>query len=249
VSLPVKPGKCPVSSSGYSNSIHVHALDYWALRFTALCIVALQFLIINDLSFGPRWLAPALAVLIMIPISIEMAVSQRLAHRATSDAEWDVVRRHRNVIWHLVLVLAAVISAANGFALFELIKALLASKPANGRTLLLDALNIWATNVMVFAIWFWALDRGGPVMSALGRATTPEFAFPFPPPGTAGQADARTVAGFIDYLFLSFTNSTAFSPTDTLPLSERMKLLMICQASISLLTVALVAARAVGILS
>jgi hypothetical protein len=238
-----------VSPSGYSDSIHVHALDYWALRFTAFGIVALQLLIINDLSLGPPWLAPALAVSIMIPISIEMTIGQRLAHRATSEAEWEAVRRHRMIIWRLVLALAAVISIANGFALFELIKALLASKPANGRALLLDALNIWATNVMVFAIWFWALDRGGPVMSALGRATAPEFAFQFPPPGPTSDAGGRTMAGFIDYLFLSFTNSTAFSPADTLPLSERMKLLMMLEASISLLTVALVAARAVGILS
>jgi hypothetical protein len=238
-----------VTGGTYSSSIHVRALDYWAVRVTGIAVVVLQFLIINDLSLGPAWLVPAVVIAIMIPISIETTLSQRLARRAVSDAEWETVRSDRRRIWWLILALAAIISVANGFALLHLVKALLASTPQNGRSLLLDSLNIWATNVIVFALWYWSLDRGGPAMQALNREAVPEFAFQFSPAPPDAQGAAKTMPAFIDYLFLSFTNSTAFSPTDTLPLSERMKLLMMLQASLSLLTVALVAARAVGILS
>lgn len=242
-------GKVPVTDTTYNRSIHVRGLDYWAVRITGIATVVLQFLMINDLSYGPRWLAPALVFTIMIPILVETALCQRLARRATSSSDWGTVRMHRRRIWWLILALAAIVSVTNGLALFNLVKALLASAPENGRSLLLDSLNIWATNVIVFAVWYWSLDRGGPAMQALNRQAVPEFAFQFSPTPADAQGEAKTMPGFVDYFFLSFTNSTAFSPTDTLPLSERMKLLMMLQATLSLLTVALVAARAVGILS
>jgi uncharacterized membrane protein len=104
------------------------------------------------------------------------------------------------------------------------------------------AITIWLTNVLVFALWYWELDRGGP-----GRrsASSGGGAFRFP------QQQAQAVAwtpGFVDYLYLSFTNATALSPTDTVPLSAWAKLLMMLQALISLLTLVLVAAHAVNVL-
>src|SRR5262249_36200015 len=104
------------------------------------------------------------------------------------------------------------------------------------------------TNVIVFSLWYWGFDRGGPWIDERDHRGRPEFLFPEMtlPPGTVG-ADRKPI--YVDYLFLSFNTSTAFSPTDTMPLTPRMKLLMMFEAMISLLTLALVAARAVNILA
>jgi len=119
-----------------------------------------------------------------------------------------------------------------------------------GRTLLLDAINIWATNVVVFALWFWTLDRGSPSSRGLVLPDRRDFLF------TQQQQapDTNTTfagwsPGFMDYVFLAYTNATALSPSDTFPLTVRAKLLMMAESFISLITIALVASRAVGILS
>jgi hypothetical protein len=123
---------------------------------------------------------------------------------------------------------------------------LLDGKAENARTLLVDAVIIWVINVIVFGLWFWGLDGGGPAMRHAQGQPYYEFVFP---QATVHRAKATSFSpGFVDYLFLAFTNATAFSPADTMPLSQRAKLLMMAEAMISLLTVAFVAARAVGIL-
>jgi len=121
------------------------------------------------------------------------------------------------------------------------------SHGGSAQTLLVDALNIWVTNVIIFALWFWSTDRGGPPTCGLTKRAEADFLFP---QMTLHDRElGNWIPGFIDYLFLAFTNATAFSPTDTLPLTARAKLLMMTEAMISLLTVALVAARAVNILA
>ena len=128
-----------------------------------------------------------------------------------------------------------------------LVQSLLNGSKATGKLLLLSALNIWFTNVIVYALWYWELDQGGPHERGLADCPRPDFLFPqmtakeFSPPDWS--------PGFVDYLFVSFTNATAFSPTDTLPLTPAVKVLMMVQAMTSLLTVALVASRAVNILT
>jgi len=98
----------------------------------------------------------------------------------------------------------------------------------------------------VFALWYWELDRGGPDARRRPRHRQPDFLFPqMVTPACAGP---RWAPGFVDYLYVSFTNATAFSPTDTMPLTPWAKMLLLLQALASLLTVALVAARAVNIL-
>jgi uncharacterized membrane protein len=231
----------------YRASVHTRALDYWLARAAVVGVVALQFLVLNHLSFGPNWLAPSLEVAVLVPLSVTTGLSQRAARQAASDEDWQDVARRRAVIRVLALTLTSIVSIANGIALLELVRALLAGKSQSGATLLLDALNLWGTNVIVFALWYWALDRGGPSMGPPEKGSSPEFVFP--QMTLRDQAEQGRSPGFVDYLFLSFTTSTAFSPTDTLPLSQRMKLLMMLEAMISLLTIALVAARAVNILA
>jgi uncharacterized membrane protein len=219
----------------YRGSVHAGALDYWSVRLAGVAVALLQVALINELAVGHRWLAPVLEVIIQIALSITAARSRDRA-------------RFRHLETRLVLALIAVVTVANGLALIRLIQELLAGSMRNGRSLLVDAVNVWSTNVIAFALWYWILDRGGPAMHALDRGGSPEFAFPQPITADNPGKD-ETLPGFIDYLFLSFTTSTAFSPTDTLPLSRRMKMLMMAQAMSSLLTIALVAARAVNILA
>jgi hypothetical protein len=101
--------------------------------------------------------------------------------------------------------------------------------------------------VIVFGLWYWELDRGGPSARHDPHHREPDFLFP--QMATPGAARPDWAPGFLDYLYVSFTNATAFSPTDTMPLTPLAKGLMGVQSAASLLTVALVAARAVNILS
>jgi hypothetical protein len=220
------------------------AIDFWLARGAVLVIVGLQIVIVNDLMIGPRWLAPSVELALLIPLSIATAWTQRRARRASTDEQWDIVGRDRLRTRRLAITLTAVVTLMNFGALVRLIAAILAGTAGTGRTLLLDAINIWVTNVIIFALWFWALDRGGP--AAKGEKGN-DFIFT-----QQQQVDPARFAGwypgFIDYLFLAFTNATAFSPADTFPLTVRAKLLMMAESAISLATIALVASRAVGIL-
>jgi hypothetical protein len=222
-------------------------IDFWLARSAILVIAGLQFAVVNDLSIGPRWLAPAVELALLAPLSVATAWTQTRARRAANDAQLIAVERvYRRVRW-MAIALTALATAMNFGALARLVLAMLGGHAASGQTLLLDAVNIWLTNVVIFALWFWTIDRSGPTGSAAGSDCNTDFVFT--------QQQIRTsqfkdwVPGFIDYLFLAFTNATAFSPADTFPVSHRAKLLMMAESGTSLIAVAVVAARAVGILS
>jgi hypothetical protein len=138
------------------------ALDFWLARGAVLVIVILQIAIVNDLMIGPRWLAPTIELALLMPLSIATVWTQRDARKASTDEQWTLVGRRRLVVRRLAISLTAVVTLMNFGALARLVEAILAGHAGSGRTLLLDALNIWVTNVIIFALWFWALDRGGP---------------------------------------------------------------------------------------
>jgi hypothetical protein len=148
------------------------------------------------------------------------------------------------------IALIAVVSLSNALALARLVDRLVNGHGGLGRDLLAQAAGVWITNVVVFALTYWELDRGGPLGRA-GARTAPEHPdLWFPQDGdAAGAAPVDWEPTFVDYLFVSVTTSTAFSPTDTMPLTARATLLQASQGLLSLLTVGLVAARAVNILS
>lgn len=223
-------------------------LDRWLVRGAIAVVVALQFSLISDFGYGPRRIAPVVELVLLIPLEALTIRAERIARRAQDRKAWESVSAYRTVNRVLGMALVIVVSLANARSLLLLVEALLAGRVQNGRTLLLDALNVWATNVVVFSLWYWTLDRGGPQLDSRDHQGRPEFIFPYMtlPPEVA-DADARPQ--YVDYLFLSVNTSTAFSPTDTLPLTARMKLLMMLEAMVSLLTLALVAARAVNILA
>ena len=180
----------------------------------------------------PRWLIPGLAGLLLLIVIIVNPI------RVDAQA-----RRLRPIAFALLALVSLGNAVSAGRLIVDLVNSSGIRRP---ETLLLTGAAIWATNVIVFAVWYWEFDRGGPAARAQARHPYPDFLFPqlsdpeFAPPDWEPN--------FVDYLFLSFTNATAFSPTDTMPLATWAKLTMLGQASVSILTLALVIARAVNIL-
>ena len=222
--------------------------EVWIARGAILVTAALNGFLINNLTPFPWWLASAIEVALLVPLSVATAWTHNRMRNVTSEHHWMRIHHHRRIIRRAALVLTAIITLINFQALFAVLHALLyGAKGTTGQSLLIDALNIWLTNVVVFALWFWNIDGGGPAVRGLAKRTMADFMFPQTSadcPGSQGWTP-----GFFDYVFVSFTNATAFSPTDTMPLSVRVKLLFMVESSASLLTVGLVAARAVNILS
>jgi uncharacterized membrane protein len=136
-------------------------------------------------------------------------------------------------------LIIAIVSLANAGELTLLVNALLHNSTIAGKSLLSGALAIFLTNIIVFGLWYWELDSPG--LSGRRKRSADDFKFPQSPSQHWNPL-------FFDYLYLSITNSTAFSPTDTMPLTHAAKLLMSAQALIALITVVLVTARAVNIL-
>ena len=193
-----------------------------------------------QLPFGPhvlwsveRWAMPILELALIVPLSIAAP------RRRPNEPGWVRIA---------AVALIAVVNLANLVSLGLLVQSLLTKTwTHSGTTLLLSSGSIWLTNVLVFALWYWELDRGGPDDRSSPEHREPDFLFPqMTNPGCAPETWSP---GFIDYLYVAFTNATAFSPTDTMPLTPAAKMLMLVQSVISLLTLALVAARAVNILT
>lgn len=203
----------------------------WAVTAVILVAIALQLMLPHRLAFQPYWALPVLEVVLLAGI---IAGNPR---RVEPRTRWLRV---------LGLVLMGVISLANGWAAVRLVAGLVnGTEGGDAGPLLLTGGGIWLTNVIVFALWYWEWDRGGPMARVLGRHQFADFLFvQMQSPETAPQ---DWEPGFLDYLYLSFTNSTAFSPTDVMPLSHWAKMLMMLQSSVSLVTVVLVVARAVNI--
>lgn len=146
----------------------------------------------------------------------------------------------------LSLVLTSVMTISNTSSAFLLISHLVSGHTHDPNRLLLSGGTIWLTNIIIFSLWFWDLDRGGPGARAEAVNQHPDFMFP--QMGDPGYAPDHWHPNFFDYLYTSFTNASAFSPTDVLPLTRWAKMLMLVQSLTSLLTVGLIVARAVNIL-
>lgn len=146
----------------------------------------------------------------------------------------------------VAVALVVVITAANVLALGALIASLLSAQEKSGGELLLKGATIWSTNIVTFGLLFWELDRGGPMRR--GAPDPPPRDFQFPQDENPALAEPSWHPRLVDYVYISFTNAVAFSPTDAMPLTRRTKMLMLAESAISAITVLLVAARAVNIL-
>jgi hypothetical protein len=176
----------------------------------------------------------------LVPVVPEAALVLPLAwHRPRRRLEQLGLRRT------VALALLALVSLGNAVLVFAVVASLVKGSTTSGAQLLLAAGTAWTTNVVAFGLWFWAFDRGGPVRRL--RPDPPPADFQFPQMENPQLAAPGWRPQLVDYLYLSFTNSIAFSPTDAMPLSRWAKLLMLSESAISAVTVLLVAARAVNI--
>jgi hypothetical protein len=145
-------------------------------------------------------------------------------------------------------LLICIVSLTNIASLALVVIFLIEGQTIDGHTLLLSALAIYLTNILIFGIWYWELDSPG-LTGFTEPSRGPDFLFPQMATKIDHPACRNWTPEFMDYLYVSITNATAFSPTDAMPLTNRAKLLMSLQSLTSFITVALVAARAVNILS
>lgn len=204
----------------------------WPSLLAAAVTIALQVGLPDQMTQAPRWLLPGLEALLLAVLLVSNPM------RMTRDS-----RRLRV----LSIGLAALVGLATALSVVSLVADLVGGRFGDdAAALLATGAAIWVTNIIAFALLYWEFDRGGPADRAAGVVEHPDFLF--------AQMQVPDMAGpdwepvFVDYLYLSFTNSTAFSPTDTLPLSRWAKGGMAVQAMVSLVTVALVVARAVNVL-
>ncbi|MGB8652799.1 MAG: hypothetical protein WCD35_19295 [Mycobacteriales bacterium] len=205
----------------------------WPAALAVVAAVGAQVLVADRVLPGPRLLLPGVELVLLV--ALVAADPSRLT------AESKDLRL-------LSLAMLAVVAAVNVVALVSLVDQLVGGA-GNGRSLLGAAAGVWLTNVVVFGLAYWELDRGGPLARAGARPGPAHPDLWFPQDGDARQAaPPGWEPAFVDYLFVALMASTAFSPTDTMPLTPRAKGLVGLQSVISLLTVGLVAARAVNIL-
>jgi uncharacterized membrane protein len=205
----------------------------WPAAIAVLAVGGLYMALPTSLTYGPRWFFPFLVFGLLVPTVVSHRVGQ---HRLNAVFGFAVVS---------VLTVGLILS------LSLLIKALLNHEETSGALLFSSAL-LWSTNILVFALWYWRLDAGGPHRRDT-RAGHPDGAILFPQMTMSEDAlieakQKNWSPNFIDYLFFAFNTSTAFSPTDSPVLTRWVKVLMMLQSLLSLLIIALLAARAVNIL-
>jgi uncharacterized membrane protein len=201
------------------------ALPRWPAALALLAVGALYAVISNDLTFGPRAFVLGLVAVLVVPLmSAHLSGNHRLAR------------------W-FGLGLVGLVTVAIVGSVF-----LLVSSPWSGvmspPTLLRDAALLWIINVVTFAVWYWEIDGGGPARRHRDAHASEDFLFP--QMNLRGKTAHAWSPGFLDYLFLAFNTSAAFSPTDTAVLSRRAKVLTMLQALLSLLIIVVLVSRAIN---
>src|SRR4026209_2844101 len=203
----------------------------WPASLAVTAALLLYMTLPGTLTIGPGWVIPVLEAALLVPLTIRAPYRHREEVRLIRLAS---------------LLLIALVNLAVVASLALLVNLVLSGEAVTGRQLIFSGIQIWLTLILVFSLWYWEVDRGGPGIRGQADQSDPDFLFPQMAAHELGQAE--WTPGFIDYLYLSFTNATAFSPTDTMPLTVRAKLLMLIEAMASITTIVMVAGRAVNIL-
>jgi hypothetical protein len=216
-------------------------VTYWPAQLCVLGAILLQVRLPEKLTVGPAWLLPSLEGVLLIGLAATTP-------RGRADEDHPVRRR-------FAIGMIALVNAANAASLYLLAHELLHKqiKHVTGSSLILAGVAIWLTNVLIFALWYWQIDRGGPARRARHPDPTtpeghPDWVFP-EMDGGRPYTPASWSPAFLDYLALAVTTACAFGPADAMPNSQRAKALMSTQAVISLVTLGLIISRAVGILN
>lgn len=204
----------------------------WQLQFGVIVIMIMQLFTDDSLLPYDKLVIIGFEAFLMLGLAV-----------VTSDGYHRVSQSRRM----LALSLIAIVAIINIFSLVFLVRALLIGNASgiDPHELLQNGFTIYVTNIFMFALWYWEMDGSGPDRRVAGEGTR-DFLFPQMIHDSIGGAD--WLPGFTDYLYLSTTNVTNFASADTVPVSHRAKLLMMVQALVSVITVVLVAARAIGVL-
>ena len=202
----------------------------WPASVALIVCIGLYLLLPSRLVIGPHWLVPVLVALPLAPLSARR-------HRHPDESHW---------IREVTLGLIGLVTLANVTSMVLLVHRLLVSNVSQGRQLIYSAVAVWFTNVIVFGLWFWEIDKGGPHRRASGEKLLPDLQFP--QMENPDLAPEHWSPNFVDYLYTSLANGTSFAPADAMPLSVRMKALFASESIVSFVTIAVVAARAVNIL-
>ena len=204
---------------------------FWPAQLAVAAAIALHLTLSKKVVIGPKWLVPTVEGLLLVVLVVI----------APSRATQRNIRQRR-----YALIVIGLVSLTNIVSLVLLVHFLINGGKAGGHSLILSGIVLWVTNVLLFAVWYWEMDRGGPVVRFEHADAMPDFQFP--QMENPKLAPDGWMPGFLDYFYTSLTNSTAFSPTDTMPLTQTAKIVMGVQAVSALVTVGLVVARAVNIL-
>jgi hypothetical protein len=204
----------------------------WPEAVIVALAIGLQLALPDRMAPGQRYLLSALEVVLLAGLVV--------ANPFRLDRDSMLLRAGG-------LLLTGLIGLSNGWSAVLLVQALILGRPISPTDLLTAGGAVWLTNVIAFALLYWELDRGGPAARAAALRDYPDFMFA--QMQSPELADPEWEPTFVDYLYLSFTNSTAFSPTDVLPLSRWAKMIMMVQSGVALVVVLLVVARAVNVLS
>jgi hypothetical protein len=205
----------------------------WAPALAILAVLALLAVLPHHVQLLPRWVSYLVVLAVLLPM---MVVTLANANRF-----WLLVERR-------VIMLFAIAYIVNTTAELADMIGIITLHPPETRqiSLLSSSLAIWVTNVLTFSLVYWQIDGGGPSARATRTGAKPDWLFPQATVAEAALQDWRPL--FLDYLFLGYNTATAFSPTDVAPLTIRAKMLMMLESTISLLTLVIVAARAVNVL-
>jgi hypothetical protein len=215
-------------------ALHTMSEPRWPASIAVVVAILFSALLPGKLTLGPPYSLPVFEGMLLLVLTI--VAPQRRPDEPT---------------WHRTLAIGmiAVVNTANIASLGFLIDLLFTTHFSSGTRLMLSAALIWVTNVIAFSLWYWELDAGGPHRRMVARAEGGRGSdFLFPQMTTGDPDDAAWRPEYVDYLFVSFTTATAFSPTDTMPLSRWAKALMMVESLASLTTIGLLAARAVNLI-
>jgi hypothetical protein len=202
------------------------------VRIAVLAVMAQQVAIPRSYTVMPRWPLLVLEGLLLLAL---LAINPLVMSRRTQFG--------RYATW---LLLGAITLDNTASAVLLDIRIISGEVSNNAAVLLGSGAAIFVTNIIVFGVWYWELDRGGPFARHIGERPYPDFLFPQMTTPNVAKPDWRPT--FVDYLYVSVTNVMAFSPTDTMPLARWAKAMMTVQALVALSTAALVISRAVNVL-
>ncbi len=205
----------------------------WSPALTILVVFGLLTVLPHHVQAMPVWVSrPAAAAVLGAMAAVALA---------PANARWLRIERTTIMVFSVVYIANTIVELADMIGIITI-------RPPETRalSLLSSSLAIWISNILSFSLLYWQIDRGGPYAQVSGVRVTPDWLFPQASASEDVPPGWRPM--FLDYLSLGFNSATAFSPTDVLPLTRRAKMLMMLESTISLLTLVVVAARAVNVL-